>query len=442
MEREEAVNAVSGAIAGVVTAVFVCPLDVLKTRLQVSRASSTSIAGGIKAIVAREGVGGMYKGLGPTLLALLPNWAVYFVVYDGLKRRLAAAAGTGPGVPASPLTHMAAAAGAGVTTILVTNPLWVVKTRMQCHGMLAPAEAAAAGAGVAEAAAVAAATGAAAAAPAVAGTSGPGAAAGAAAGTSGAGAAGPGAAAGPSGAAQRGGNGGAAAAARGPQPGPGPPKPVAPPSAPSTSAAVASYLQRAPYRSTAEALLRIAREEGLRGLYSGLAPSMAGIAHVAIQFPLYEAAKQWVSDQKAVRRLEEAAARRQALAEAGLPAGGEAQAAAAAAAGASPEEEEAAALASSGPEPLTVPELVATSAFAKVVASTATYPHEVVRSYMHLSGSGPLSGLRDAVLAVWREDGLRGFYRGCGANLLRTTPAAAMTFTTFELVSRALRDSL
>lgn len=35
MERDEAINAVSGAVAGLVTAVFVCPLDVLKTRLQV-----------------------------------------------------------------------------------------------------------------------------------------------------------------------------------------------------------------------------------------------------------------------------------------------------------------------------------------------------------------------------------------------------------------------
>lgn len=37
---------------------------------------------------------------------------------------------------------------------------------------------------------------------------------------------------------------------------------------------------------------------------------------------------------------------------------------------------------------------------------------------MHLSGSGPLSGLKEAVTAVWREDGLRGFYRGCAANLV------------------------
>lgn len=32
------------------------------------------------------------------------------------------------------------------------------------------------------------------------------------------------------------------------------------------------------------------------------------------------------------------------------------------------------------------------SAFAKMVASTVTYPHEVVRSHMHIAGSGPFKG--------------------------------------------------
>ena len=75
---------------------------------------------------------------------------------------------------------------------------------------------------------------------------------------------------------------------------------------------------------------RIAREEGLRGLYSGLAPSMMGILHVAIQFPLYEFSKTYMAERTQRR-----------------------------------------------PEELTPPELVATSAAAKMVASTATYPHEV-----------------------------------------------------------------
>ena len=28
----------------------------------------------------------MYRGLGPTILGYLPTWAIYFAVYDGIKR--------------------------------------------------------------------------------------------------------------------------------------------------------------------------------------------------------------------------------------------------------------------------------------------------------------------------------------------------------------------
>lgn len=49
--------------------------------------------------------------------------------------------------------------------------------------------------------------------------------------------------------------------------------------------------------------------------------------------------------------------------------------------------------------------------------------------------------LRVLWLQVWAEEGIHGFYRGCGTNLLRTTPAAVITFTSFELILRQLQKT-
>lgn len=45
-------------------------------------------------------------------------------------------------------------------------------------------------------------------------------------------------------------------------------------------------------------------------------------------------------------------------------------------------------------------ELVVASAASKMVASTATYPHEVLRSHMHIEGAGPIKGLLTACKRV------------------------------------------
>jgi solute carrier family 25 folate transporter 32 len=58
----------------------------------------------------------------------------------------------------------------------------------------------------------------------------------------------------------------------------------------------------------------------------------------------------------------------------------------------------------------------------------------VVRTRLQLQSTGVArySGVFNCIATVWREEGIRAFYRGIGTNLMRVAPACAITFASYE----------
>lgn len=75
-----------------------------------------------------EGVPALFKGLGPTLVGVIPARSINFFTYGNGKQVIANKFNDGVETAA---VHLSAAAFAGIATSTFTNPIWVVKTRMQ-----------------------------------------------------------------------------------------------------------------------------------------------------------------------------------------------------------------------------------------------------------------------------------------------------------------------
>ncbi|KAI3778997.1 hypothetical protein L2E82_08406 [Cichorium intybus] len=72
---------------------------------------------------------------------------------------------------------------------------------------------------------------------------------------------------------------------------------------------------------------------------------------------------------------------------------------------------------------------------------------EVIRSRLQEQGQNRnpenhYAGVVDCVKKVFQKEGVAGFYRGCATNLIRTTPSAVITFTSYEMINRFLQHVL
>jgi solute carrier family 25, member 33/36 len=94
----------------------------------VHRLRSLSDATFNRDIYRNESPGALFKGLGPTLVGVIPARSINFFTYGNGKQFIANHFNHGV---ENSYVHLAAAACAGVATSTATNPIWVVKTRLQ-----------------------------------------------------------------------------------------------------------------------------------------------------------------------------------------------------------------------------------------------------------------------------------------------------------------------
>ncbi|XP_026882451.1 solute carrier family 25 member 36-A [Electrophorus electricus] len=145
-QTDTLVHLFAGGCGGTVGAILTCPLEVVKTRLQssavqvylssvqISTVNGASVARMappgplhcLKLILEKEGPRSLFRGLGPNLVGVAPSRAIYFAAYSTTKERL-----NGLLEPDSTQVHMLSAGMAGFTAITATNPIWVIKTRLQ-----------------------------------------------------------------------------------------------------------------------------------------------------------------------------------------------------------------------------------------------------------------------------------------------------------------------
>ncbi|KAM2638544.1 hypothetical protein EV1_022898 [Malus domestica] len=146
-------NGLAGAGGGIIAQIITYPLQTVNTRQQTERVSKQSFANSkrlgtlvqILQVIRSDGWGGLYSGLKPSLLGTAASQGIYYYFYQVFKNKAEAIAiarrakGRGDGTIGM-FSWLLVAAFAGSLNVLLTNPVWVLVTRMQTSLPFAPSQ--------------------------------------------------------------------------------------------------------------------------------------------------------------------------------------------------------------------------------------------------------------------------------------------------------------
>lgn len=159
------------------------------------------------------------------------------------------------------------------------------------------------------------------------------------------------------------------------------------------------------YRNALDCTMQTLRHEGIRGLYRGLGASYLGVSESTLQWVLYEQMKASLSRREL--RLQ-ASGREKNAWDTTLDWTGKAGSAGA----------------------------------AKFLAAIITYPHEVVRTRLRQAplqdGRLKYTGIIQCVRLIFKEEGMVALYGGLVPHMLRVVPSAAIMFGCYEGVLKFL----
>lgn len=128
----------TGGLSRAMAALISCPITVVKTRMEYAGSASVgsravplyrNTADALQTIFRAEGVRGLYVGLVPTIASNVPFSAIYYMLYTRIQARLQQHGSAGKLSPTAQNFSSSMVAAVGAT--LVTQPLDVVRTRMQ-----------------------------------------------------------------------------------------------------------------------------------------------------------------------------------------------------------------------------------------------------------------------------------------------------------------------